>query len=199
MTITNGYATLAEVKARLSISDTTDDTTIEAVIESASRAIDGVTGRVFYATAATARYFTADDATTLFLDDDLLSVDSLVTDHDGDRTYEVTWATTDYDLIPFNRTPYTRIAVAPNGTNRWPAGIAKGVKITGSWGYNATGSYPDAINEAAIILATRFFKRKDAPFGVLGTPEMGMARITAVDPDVRLLLRPYIRMGIALA
>ena len=50
MAITNGYATLAQVKAALRIpaDDTVDDTLLEMAIESGSRAIDGYTNRSFY-------------------------------------------------------------------------------------------------------------------------------------------------------
>jgi hypothetical protein len=49
MAITNGYATLAQVKAALRITDSLDDTLIEMAIESGSRAIDGYTNRAFSA------------------------------------------------------------------------------------------------------------------------------------------------------
>ena len=45
MAITNGYATLAQVKAALRISDDVDDSLLEMAIESASRAIDGHAAR----------------------------------------------------------------------------------------------------------------------------------------------------------
>lgn len=191
MAITNGYATLAELKARLGITDTPDDAVLEAVIEAASRAIDGETGRVFYAATAT-RYFTAEDSELLFVDD-LLSVTTLKTDLDGDRTYETTWAATDYDLEPYNSTPYTRIQIAPRGTRTFPTG-RRGVEIAGSWGYAATA--PDAINEACLLMAARLFKRKDAVFGVLMNPEFGTARLPQVDQDVKLLIRPFVRMNL---
>ncbi len=40
MAITNGYATLAQVKAALRITDSVDDPLLEMAIESGSRAID---------------------------------------------------------------------------------------------------------------------------------------------------------------
>ena len=55
---------------------------------------------------------------------------------------------------------------------------------------------PDAIERAALLLATRYFKRKDAPFGVLGTPELGFMRVTAKDPEIRALLNPYRRLEV---
>lgn len=48
MAITNGYATLAEVKSALRITDSVDDTLLEMAVESASRLIDGYAGRFFY-------------------------------------------------------------------------------------------------------------------------------------------------------
>lgn len=196
MAITNGYATLSEIKARLAVptADTGDDTVLEAVIEAASRAIDGFTGRQFYATSAT-RYFTAEAGDLLFVDD-LLSVTTLKTltaNSAGTRTYGDTWATTDYDLEPFNVTPYTRIRTNPGGRYAFPT-EAKGVEIAGSWGYSSTA--PDAINEACLIQAARLFKRKDAPFGVLGSENMGFARLMEFDPDVRTLLEPYRRLEV---
>jgi hypothetical protein len=195
MAITNGYCTLAELRARLGItdaSDLADDSILEATIEAASRAIDSFTGRQFYATSAT-RYFSAEDADCLFIPD-LLTVTTLKTDGDGDRTFETTWATTDYDLLPFNDSPKTRIELAPNGNNTFPT-HAKGVEIVGSWGYSSTT--PDMINEACLIQAARLYKRKDAPFGVLGTPETGVARIPRVDMDVMQLIEPFRRIQMA--
>ena len=48
MAITNGYASLTEVKAALRITDTIDDSLLEMAIESASRLIDGYASRQFY-------------------------------------------------------------------------------------------------------------------------------------------------------
>jgi hypothetical protein len=45
--ITDGYATLADVKAALRITDNVDDSLLEISIEAASREIDGFTERVF--------------------------------------------------------------------------------------------------------------------------------------------------------
>lgn len=194
MAIVNGYCTLAELKARLAITDSVDDGVLEAVIEAASRAIDNWTDRVFYATTAT-RYFTAEDGDLLFVDD-LLAVTTLKTisqNSAGTRTYGDTWAAADYDLEPFNSTPKTRIRINPGGAYAF-ATEAKGVEIAGSWGYASTA--PDAINEACLLQAARLFKRKDAPFGVAGTPETGAMTLPRLDPDVRMLLEPYRRLEV---
>ena len=192
MAITNGYATLAELRTRLGVSDTADDTTIEAVIESASWAIDAYADWIFYALSET-RYFDGDDPICLFVGD-LLSVTTLKTDDVGLRTYGTTWATTDYDLLPYNTTPKTRISITQYGRYSFPVG-AKSVEIVGSWGHNATGSYPDDINEACLLWAARLFARKNAPFGVAGSPDNAMMTLPGVDPDVKRLLSRYIKYG----
>ena len=195
MTITNGYATLAEARARMGITvsaDTTDDTIIENVIEAVSRLIDNYTGRRFHTTTSDEiRYFTPEHSEYLGTGD-IISITTLQTDEDGDRAYEKTWATTDYDFLPYNASldskPYTELQITPNGDYAFPSG-AKSVKITGKWGYSAV---PDAINEACLLQTFRLFKRKDAPFGVVGSAELGQLQvIPKLDPDVKLLLDPY--------
>lgn len=196
MAITNGYCTLAEVKAYLGITDTVDDTPLEGAVMAASRAIDDHTQRVFYATTAT-RYFQAEAPDLLVLPDDLISVTSLSCDDDGDRVYERTWTATDYDLEPVNSgPPYLLIRTTPQGNYAFPT-HSRGVAIVGSWGYAATA--PEAVKQACLILATRYFKRKDAPFGVLGTPELGFMRIPSRDPEVTALLSPFRRLRIGAA
>src|SRR5262245_24245334 len=49
MTITNGYATVADLSARLSVDDSTLTPLFESAITAASRAIDSHCGRFFYA------------------------------------------------------------------------------------------------------------------------------------------------------
>lgn len=192
MAITNGYATLADAKAYLGITDAIDDTALEGAVEAASRALDAVTGRVFYTETAT-RHITADTPDLLFLPWDLVSVTTMTTDDDGDRVYETTWAANDYDLEPTSGPPYTMIMTIPVGRYNFPT-QRRGVAIEGVWGYAST--VPAAIKQACLIMATRYFRRKDAPFGVLGTPELGFMRITSRDPEVRQLLAPFIRTNI---
>lgn len=197
MPITNGYATLNELKARLGISDTDADTILENVIEAVSRWIDSFTARRFYAVSET-RYYTAEWPDLLLLGDDLLSVTTLKTDDDGDRVYETTWASTDYDLEPYNATldgkPYTQIRITPNGRYTFP-GTRRGVEIAGSFGYAATT--PDVVNEACLLQSERIYKRKDAPFGVTGAPEVGISTvIPRLDPDVRTMLEPLRKMHV---
>lgn len=195
MTITHGYCTLEQAKERLDIStaDTADDTILEAVVTAVSRQIDAMTGRRFYSTTADeVRYYTAFFDDVIWVDD-LTSVSSLETDADGDRTYETSWSATDYDLCPVNAAldgfPYTYIEAAPLGNYSFPTG-RKGVKLTARFGYCADEAHPDVVREACLIQTARIWKRKDAPFGVTGSAEMGQLQtITRLDPDVELLLQ----------
>ena len=52
------------------------------------------------------------------------------------------------------------------------------------------------MNQACILLAMRQFARLNAALGVVGFADMAIT-VRAVDPDVRDLLSPYRRFGIA--
>lgn len=200
---TNGYVTLSELKSRLDITSTSYDSLLDQAIEAASRQIDAYTGRRFYRTASDeTRYYTATDPDLLLLPDDLGSLTSLATDDDGDRVYETSWASTDYDLEPANAAldgqPYTAIRVTPLGRYTFPS-TQRGVKLVGTFGYSALASVPDAVAEACAIQAARLFKRRDSPFGMAGSPEFGVLRtVPAIDPDVRALLAPFVRGPVCL-
>lgn len=194
MPITNGYAALADLKQYLNVTGTTEDARLETAIESASRAIDTFTRRRFYSVSGV-RYFAAepDFSEAVLMDDDLLTVTEVATDDQNTRSYTA-WSASDYELEPVNSgPPYTQIRVAPQSVKRFPV-WPRGVRVTGTWGFSATA--PQAVADACVIMAARYYKRKDAPFGVVGTPELGLMRITARDHDVAPLLMPFRRLEI---
>jgi hypothetical protein len=201
--ITNGYATLSDVKAALRITDTVDDSLLEISIEAASREIDGWCERVFTGSTAT-RIYRPTDVFTVELDD-LQSITTLKTDSDGSGTFDVTWEATDYQLNPLNgiaggiTTPYTQVRAIgeylfpiyePRNVNSNEASV----QITGVWGWP---SIPTAVKQACIILSMRQFKRYDSPTGVMGFGDLGVMRVGRVDPDVEKLLMPFRRMAFA--
>ena len=54
------YATVAELKARIGITDAVDDAVIAQVLDAVSRGINNYCNRIFYqSAAATVRYYTA--------------------------------------------------------------------------------------------------------------------------------------------
>lgn len=197
------YITESELKAAKELAGYTyADGQIPNVITAASRVVDRLCGtrRRFYADADAnqVRYYTADDSCKLEIDD-LITLTTLATDNNGDGTYEVTWATTDYKLNPLNAAadswPYERIKVAANGRYRFPRYEA-GVKITGQFGWLAV---PAEVWTATSILAVRYLLRvRESPAGivVVGGMEGSMMRLARTDPDVPGLLERFSRKRI---
>lgn len=189
--ITNGYCTLAEIKARLDITDTKDDASLESVVGAASRWIDSRTGKRFYTVTETRTY-------TTYLDwlveiDDLVSLTSLKTDPAGDGTYTYVWAAADYRLYPYNAVvngqPYTAIEVAQGGAYRFSTCFAlrPRIQVAGSFGYSAITAIPPAIKEACILASMRIWGRKDLVFGISGSAELGtLQAITSLGSDGEL-------------
>ena len=197
MPITNGYASLAEVKAALRVTDAVDDALLEMAVESASRLIDGHAARKFWNSGTAVRYFVAQDDFVCEVDD--LSTGTVViqTAAGADGIFDTTWDEDDYQLEPLNQEldgiawPYTTIRAI--GDYLWPiSGGEALVKITGVWGWP---SIPIAIKQACVIQASRIYKRLDSPLGVAGFGDLGAIRVTRdLDPDVQQLVMPYKRM-----
>jgi hypothetical protein len=141
----NSYVSVDLLKSSsvLNVTGTGDDTRLRLLAESQSRLIDRLTNRHFYSLTA-ARTFDAVNGYFLNVSD-LASITSLKTDENVDRTFEVTWATTDYLLRPnnadpttrgnSNSRPYTQIIVDSNGSrSSFPLGFQT-IEVTGEWGY----------------------------------------------------------------
>jgi hypothetical protein len=197
MAITNGYATLAQLKSSLRIDDNVDDELLELAIETASREIDGVCERHFYAESAT-RYFAPQDSYITNIDD-LVSLTTLKTSTGADGVFDVTWTSTDYQLEPLNSisggiaTPANVIRAI--GDYAFPVSYGEAtVEVVGTFGFD---SVPTAISQATIILASRIFKRNDSPLGVTGFGDLGVIRVTRVDPDVEAMIMPYKKIRFA--
>jgi len=198
MAITNGYGTLDNYKDRYEIEDTVDDNEIESIITAVSRAIDDICWTRFYTTASDeTRYFTASHGDYLNPGLPIVSITTLKTDRDGDRTYETTWTTGDYDLMPFNASldghPYEWIQVTPNGSYSFPK-IAKGIEIAGKFGWSTT---PSAVTEACYMGAHRLMKRQQTPLGVSAAAALGQLQVLVqqlrADPDFMMMLSPYVK------
>ena len=207
MAIVNGYATLTQIKAYMSISDNTDNDLLEDLVESASRSIDRIANRRFYLdSSASARLYRAYSNIFVFVDD-IGTTSSLVVamDEDGNGTYSKTLTlNTDYILDPLtspslNR-PYTQLTMVSN-TETWPIfpgltsnGLRPGVQVTARWGWP---SVPDDLNMACLILTADLYKRKDAPGGILGLGDLGVVRMSPIGRDVTAMVRAYKKEVIA--
>lgn len=203
MAITNGYTTLTNQKTFLSITDSSDDTLLENLIESASRSIDRIANRRFYADAsASARTYRAYSDIYTFVDD-ISSTSGLIvqTDDDGDGTFETTLTiNTDFLVEPFTAIakgrPITQLTVVntsvsfPIFPGLFSNGLRPGVQVTAKWGWP---SVPDDIEVATQILTADLYKRKDSPGGVLGLGDLGAIRMSPLGRDVTAMVRAYKR------
>ena len=202
MAITNGYATLAEAKAYLSIADSIDDTMLESMVEAASRSIDNIAGRRFYLDAsASARLYRGTNPYILTVDDFGSTTGlALALDTGGDGTYETTLVfNTDYVAEPFNAVamgkPYTQITLVGSQLLPWLLpNLRPSVQLTAKWGYPTV---PDDISQACLILTADMYKRKDSVGGNLGISELGAIRMSPLGRDIAAMTRAYRREVIA--
>lgn len=195
MALNDPYATTAELKSRLGITDSTDDTRIGEALAAASRGIEDFTGRQFNkTTTASARVYYPDHGCLTRVHDFHTTIDlAVATDEGDDGTYETTWATTDYQLEPLNgiedgqtSRPYRRIRAVesryfPTRSRRAP------VQVTAQWGWNAV---PAPVKEACLISAEEVFGLKDARYGVANFGEFGAIRVRE-NPRTARMLAPY--------
>ena len=205
MTITNGLVTQLEAKRWLNLADASlDDLIVDDLVNTASRAVEGYCGRQFTAdTNATARTYLARDYYCVQVDDiwDAATV-VLKTDSGQDGTFETTLTvSTQFVLEPVNGVvegisgwPYTRVRLV--GGQMFPGAYygRPQVQVTAKWGWTAV---PAPVKQATLQVCSELWRRKDAPFGVLGGQEFGTIYLS---PDsmrsVSALLRPY-RSGTA--
>ena len=159
MAITNGYASLNQIKAALRITDAVDDALLEMAVESASRMIDGYSERYFYSGGTATRYFYTEDPYVVQTDD-FRTLTSLKTSSDADGVYDITWAATDYQLEPMNDFhgglpwPYTRIRAV--GDYTFPTTPENTVEVVASYGWP---NIPTAITQATVIQASRIDRK----------------------------------------
>lgn len=79
------------------------------------------------------------------------------------------------------------------GAYIFPYNLPQSVRVQGVWGWT---SVPAEIAMATKIQASRLFIRRQSPFGIAGTPELGTVRLTSrLDPDVEALIRPFRKMS----
>ncbi len=193
--MSNTYATLAELQAHIDASgdvswQAADVGNMNTALAAATRWIDERMDTRFRAVAES-RVYTARWPDLLYIDD-LVSLTMLSTDEDGDGAYETTWFDSDFILEPANAAmrnrPYRQIRRRANGGRTFPTGDSA-IEVTGMFGYSLEPPAP--IHQACLLLAHRLWMRKDAIFGVAGTPGLGVtivqARINA-DADVLAML-----------
>jgi hypothetical protein len=203
------YCTLEALKSRLSITNTDDDLELHGACFGASRWVEQHTDRHFWRTSSSeVRTFVPDNGYCLELPafNDLVSITTLKTDASGDGTFETTWTSGDYQLLPVNpgaapeTKPYTEIKAVGSLTFPWlcTTSLARDdrVQITGVFGWPAV---PRAVKQAAALLAAELYRTKDAPLGVAGDGQFAIP-ITGNGTQLAMrLLAPYRRDAVLVA
>jgi hypothetical protein len=180
-------------------------------LEAAARAIDIACNRTFREADVTAsiRYFTFTRPPEVMptysvnpVDwyrhavlpiDDVFDLTGMTVAFDTSGNGDYGSAITAYRVGPSNASartmPYTRL-IFDSGT--YPPSVTDGVKVEALWGWSAI---PATIVNANLIQASRFLKRRDAPFGVAGSPDMGneLRLLAKLDPDVAVMVGAYKR------
>jgi Phage gp6-like head-tail connector protein len=182
------YASLAELKTKMRITDTTDDVELADKLQVASRRIDDDTGRRFWSDKATsARQYDITHAKKLIVDD-IASATGLIVQV-GDGTNWTTVASNLYQLGPANNIAKRKAAWMVERINSWWEAQPQ-AQITARWGWPAI---PAGVHDACLILAARLFRRKDSPEGVAGFGDLGVVRVGRYDPDYEGLIGPLVR------
>jgi hypothetical protein len=185
MALGDPYATLAELKdyLKIPVDKTSLDEALGDALASATAEIERHTNRQFNkTTSATARVFEPTSWRGADVDD-FWTVSGLVveTDSGGVGTFDTTWTSADYELLPFNG--------IVNGQPGWPFNELRSVgglffpkygkqpfrrkavlRVTAQWGWDAV---PAPVHQSCLIMAAETFRIKDAPFGVAGSDQFG--------------------------
>jgi len=188
------YVEVDDLASYLRIDDAVDDPELALAITAASRAVDHETNRQFGLVASTeARtYYARPDYDmgywVVHVDDFMVTGAPTVTVDGG--------SVTTFVQEPVNASqqgrPWTRIRFTVD-SEFLPSTHPHEVSVTTRWGWS---SVPVAVEQATLLQASRFFTRRNAPFGIAGSPDVGseMRLLAKVDPDVAVSLRDYRRL-----
>lgn len=198
----NEYGELATLRRRVGLeaSDTTQDADLTSALAAASGSINLTCGRRFWLDPdPVARIYrpagrvVCEPDGELLLVDDIGDVDDLVveTGPAGGPWTAVTGYETAPDNALIDGKPVTGLLL-PNGRWSWSRGSTTRVRVTTRFGWPAE---PPDIIEASYIQASRLYKRKNSPEGVLGSAEWGVVRLSRRDPDVWNLIEPFLLPG----
>jgi hypothetical protein len=187
------YITEDDLKEYARIGDDVDDVQVALAIASASRAVDAACRRQFGLVAAPElrTYYARPDYTSGYwvVDvDDFQTLTGLVVNVAGDVN---TTHTPGPANASQNSRPWTRIHFV-EASEFAPSYTTDLISVTARWGWTAV---PTPIAQATLLQASRLLLRRNAPFGVAGSPEMGneLRLLAKLDPDVAVLLKGYKR------
>lgn len=190
------YATADELKAELlQITYDTDDAWIARVITAASRAVDRHCNRQFGLLDAPAQRVLPAASWRGDRGRWVVPLPDLMTAVGFELEVAASAVASGYLLEPGDAAdegrPWTRLALPYGARYGWD-GAGLNVLATGRWGWSAV---PAAVHAATLLQAQRFYVRRDSPYGVAGSPDLGseMRLLSKVDPDVGVMLADYVR------
>jgi hypothetical protein len=184
------YASLADVKEFLKITDTSDDAELQRRLVSGTRRVETDCGRRFWTGLALEQRVYRARHPSLLMVDDIATTAGLVVEI-GRGTTWTTISTDDLDFLPENAVLDSRaIEILERVVGVWPVYGVNRVRITAIPGWPGV---PEDIVLANCIQAARLFRRKNAVEGVLGNSDFGPVRVAKYDADYDNLIHPYVR------
>lgn len=191
------------------VTPTPEDNLLALALDAASTSIARACGRTFEPAGElpTARTFTArrrdpawgdsfDLEHNIEIDDTFTPSVDVVVKYGSTRGIYDTTATESVLLTPRDAArfgkPFTKLTLFGGYLPRY----ADGVEVTALWGWP---EIPGTIKMATLLQASRLVKRRDAPFGVTGSAEMGtqIRLLAKLDPDVELMIADFRRWWVS--
>lgn len=193
---TNGYTTVALLKAEIGITDATDDTRLDRMVTAVSRQVDDYLGHHAYSSSGT-RYFRASHP-DLCLTDPYYGTPTVAYDSSGDWSAYTAYATT-YgwpDNADGHERPFTGVRLAPGHAAGFPVGNARGVRVVATFGHASTT--PAAIAEATLMQCAYLLRAQNAGGApIAGGGDFATSLVgVGLHPFVRRVLDP-VRAGLA--
>jgi len=194
------YVTVEELRSYSRIPDDVDDAELALAIAASSRAIDRKNRRQYGKVATPElRTYTACPVAGRWVveTDDFQTAAGLVVQilDVGKGPPDPPETVTTFTKEPVNAAqkgrPWTRLAFTAN-SEFFPTGARDEIAVTAPWGWTAV---PEAIKQATLLQALRLATRRQAPFWVAGSPELGseLRLLERLDPDVAVAIRDYRR------
>lgn len=174
------YATATLVKARLNITDTTDDTVLGVVCDQVNQYVETKTGRVLAPVGSATFLIDGDGCDRFYFANGIRAVSALSV---GDYTNSgrTALATTDYFLRPSTHErlpgwPATWVILSDLGSRRtFPRGFET-ISMTATTGFAAI---PDDVTEVACVAAARAWHAvQNGQADIVGTDEMGRVLVS---------------------
>ena len=206
--MSHAYRSVAELNGWMGLSGSGQDTNLGYALDAATAAIDAYAGRQFDIDGAVVtRLYDCEYMDYAEVDDIATSTGLIVKTLNADGSVNETLTlNTDYYLAPYNADkvepvmPFTKIIMAIEKSGKvLPTEHRQGLSVTAKFGFSAV---PDAIVQATLIQASRFFQRKNSPMGFSGNPETGQAPIiflSELAPDVKNLIKGFKKTTVTLA